>query len=318
MPDDTVITVTGEIPAGELGPTLAHEHLYCDISGFSGKADNRVTDSGQVAEDLAWFLQAGGRSIIEVTPEGIGRDPGRLREISLSSGVQVVSGIAFYDQATYPVWVAAASREQIADYFVRQIEVGQDGARAGVIGELVSHNEPAPDPRGYRLHEPERRVFEAAALAQRRTGVAITTHAALGRAGHAQLDVLERAGADLARVIIGHCDAHWHADPAQDLDYYLPILARGSLCQFDLIGWRELAPDDVRADRVAALIEMGYARQLLLSTDTCRLSQLRGNGGRGFDYLWTSFLPRLRERGVSEAQIQTLLVDNPRRVFARR
>jgi phosphotriesterase-related protein len=69
---------------------------------------------------------------------------------------------------------------------------------------------------------------------------------------------------------------------------------------------------------VAALIEMGYARQLLLSTDTCRLSQLRGNGGRGFDYLWTSFLPRLRERGVSEAQIQTLLVDNPRRVFARR
>ena len=62
-----------------------------------------------------------------------------------------------------PGWVGAASREQIADYFVRQIEVGQDGVRAGVIGELMSHNEPVADPRGYRLHEPERRVFEAAA-----------------------------------------------------------------------------------------------------------------------------------------------------------
>src|SRR5581483_11389387 len=170
MTDGWVVTVTGEMRASELGATLAHEHLYCDISAFSGKTDNRVTVPDQVAKELAWFHAAGGKSIIEVTPEGIGRDPLKLRDISLASGVPVVSGISFYAEETYPPWVRDASREQIADYFVRELEEGQEGVRAGVIGELTSHNEPLPRPRDYRLHELERRVFEAAALAQQRTG----------------------------------------------------------------------------------------------------------------------------------------------------
>src|SRR5206468_435624 len=113
------------------------------------------------------------------------------------------SGMAFYDESTYPEWLRTASVDQIADYLVRQIEEGSEGVRAGLIGELASHNEPAPNVSGYQLHEPENRVFVAAAKAQKRTGVAISTHASLGRGGHAQLNVLERAGADLARVVIG-------------------------------------------------------------------------------------------------------------------
>ncbi len=317
MSQGCVVTVTGEIPASQLGPTLAHEHLYCDISTFSGKQDNCLTATSQVIEDLTWFRQAGGRTIVEVTPEGIGRDPTKLREISQRSGVQVVAGIAFYDEATYPSWVRDASIKQISDYFVNHLEIGEKGVRAGVIGELTTHNEPLPNAAGYKLRELERKIFEAAALAQRQTGVSITTHASLGRAGHAQLNVLEGSGANLERVIIGHCDAHWHPNPQQDLDYYLPIIKRGACCQFDLIGWTELATDEIRADRLAALLAMGYERQLLLSTDTCRLSQLRCNGGRGFDFLWTSFLPRLTARGVSNSQIQTMLIDNPQRMFAR-
>jgi phosphotriesterase-related protein len=296
---------------------LAHEHLYSDFAVFSGKPDNRFTVASEVIDELAWFRQAGGRSIVEVTPEGTGRDPLQLREISRASGVQVISGIAFYEESTFPAWARDASVDEITDYFVFHLEEGQGGVRAGVIGELTSHNEPAPNASGYRLRELEQRVFEAAAAAQRRTGACITTHAALGRAGHAQLDVLERAGADLARVIIGHCDAHWHDDPDLDYAYYLPILERGGCCQFDLIGWTELAPDCVRADRLAALVAMGFARQLLLSTDTCRLSHLRCRGGRGFDFLWTSFLPQLKSRSVSDAQINCMLVETPRRMFAR-
>lgn len=307
----SITTVTGEIPADELGPTLAHEHLRCDLSSFSGKDDNILTDAKLVTAEMSDFLAAGGRSIIEVTPEGIGRDPVALRCISQLSGVNIVSGIAFYEQSTYPAWVQNASVDQIADYFVQQIEVGTDGVRAGIIGEILSHNEPKPNP-AYQLLEPERRVFEAAAKAQRRTGVAITTHASLGRAGHAQLDVLERAGADLTRVAIGHCDAHWHERPELDLAYYLPILNRGAFCEFDLIGWTELMPDDVRAERITSLVKMGYEKRILLATDTCRRSQLRANGGRGYGSLWRSFLPRLRERGVTEGQIHSMLVDAPR------
>lgn len=316
MSNKPITTVTGEMAAGSLGPTLTHEHLWCDVSVHSGKADNVLMNVKRTVDELQHFRSAGGRSIIEVTPVGIGRDPVRLREISESSGVQIICGIAFYDKSTYPDWLWQASVGQIADYFVRQIEEGTDGVHAGIIGELTSHNEPQPNMSGYRLHDIEVGIFEAAAQAQRRTGLAITTHASLGRGGHAQLKVLEDAGADLNRVCIGHCDAHWHENPDDDLAYYLPILEQGAFCQFDLIGWRVLAPDEIRADRVAALVQLGYEGQILLSTDTCRLSQLHVNAGRGYDYLWTSFLPRLRQRGVTEAQIESMMVTGPKRFLA--
>jgi len=310
------MTVTGQVSGEQLGPTSVHEHLYCDISVQSGREDNILTDVPLMVGELAYLRGAGGRTVVDVTPEGIGRNPAMLKAISEGSGVQVVSGIAFYTEGTYPAWVRGSTETQLADYFVREIEEGRDGVCAGLIGELASHNEERPKPAAYQLTEAESHVFRAAAQAQRRTGVAITTHASLGRGGHAQLAVLERAGADLSRVAIGHCAAHWHADPERDLDYYLPILARGAFCSFDLIGWGELAPDEVRAERIAALARLGYARQIVLGSDTCRRSQLRANGGRGLDFLWTSFSPRLAALGVSESDIKSLLVDAPRKLLA--
>lgn len=318
MPNSFVTTVTGDIPSEKLGRTLSHEHLYCDISVHSGRADNILNDVPLIVEEMTWFKAAGGASIVELTPEGIGRNPVRLQEIGGRSGVHVISGTAFYDQSTYPDWVATAATSAIADHFVQQIEEGTGGVRAGIIGELMSHNEVSPNQSGYRLSELEEKIFVAAAHAQRRTGVAISTHASLGRAGHAQLDVLEKAGADLSRVVIGHCDAHWHEDIAQDLEYYLPILERGAYCQFDMIGWEQLVPDEIRAQRIAELVRLGYAGKIPLSTDTCRLSQMHAHGGRGYDYLWTSFLPRLRRLGVTEAAIHVMLVEAPRSFLARR
>jgi len=313
----TVVTVTGAVPADQLGVTLAHEHLWCDISIHSGNKDNVVQDVGLISEELEYFRKVGGQSVIEVTPEDIGRNAVRLREISLASGVLIVSGIAFYDENLYPGWMRQASVDQVCAYFVHQIEEGTQGVRAGLIGELASHNEPHPNFAVYQLRPFETLVFQAAAKAQIRTGIAISTHASLGRAGHAQLNVLEAAGADLSKVVIGHCDAHWHEDPAMDMDYYLPILKRGAYCQFDMVGWEELAPDAVRAERLAALISLGYERRLLLATDTCRLSQLHKNGGRGFDYLWNSFLPRLRGLGVTDSQIHSMMVEAPHDMLAR-
>jgi phosphotriesterase-related protein len=313
---DKIMTVTGPIEPADLGTTLAHEHLYCDLSVHSGRDDNRLTDVALISADLALYRAAGGQSILEMTCEGIGRSPSHLRALSRASGVQIVSGIAFYDYRTWPAWAQQADVGQIADFFTAQIEEGTDGVRAGVIGEISTHNAPQPDPRAYRLDEHELRLFQAAAAAQRRTGVAISTHAALGRGGHAQLDVLEQTGVDPARVAIGHCDAHWHPQADRDLEYYLPMLERGAFCAFDLVGWSELMPDEIRAERVAALVGLGWAGQILLSTDTCRLSQLHANGGRGLDFLFTSFLPRLRHHGVTESQIATMLIEAPRRLLS--
>ena len=310
-----IMTVTGLIQPSVLGTTLSHEHLYCDLSVQSGHSDNDVTDIAAMNGEMAFFRAAGGHSIIEVTSEGIGRDPVKLRELSDSSGVQIVSGIAFYDYNTWPAWARQADAGKIADYFTAQIEDGTDGVRAGVIGEIASHNGTEPNPKAYELDENEHRLFEAAAQAQRRTGAGIVTHASLGRGGHAQLDTLLRAGADPSRIAIGHCDAHWHPEADKDMAYYLPILERGAFCAFDLIGWSELMPDEIRAERVAALVQMGYVEKILLSTDTCRRSHLRANGGRGLDYVFASFLPQLRQYGVTEAQIRSMTVEAPRKLL---
>jgi predicted metal-dependent phosphotriesterase family hydrolase len=312
MKTGSIVTVTGEILPDQLGPTLIHEHLWCDFSIHSGKKDNLIADVALIVDELKYFRGVGGRSIVEVTPVGVGRDPAKLNAISLATGLHVISGIGFYDVSTYPNWVRGASEDDIVEYFVYELEEGSQGERAGLIGELWSHNEANPNASSYKLHTLESKVFRAAARVQKRTGAAISTHASLGRAGHAQLDILEQAGADLSKVAIGHCDAHWHEDPNKDMEYYLPILDRGAYCAFDLIGWIELMPDEIRARRIASLIELGYERQILLSSDICRLSQLHKNGGRGFDYLWTSFFPCLHELGVTDSQINSMVLEAPK------
>lgn len=313
-------TVCGEIPDDQLGATLTHEHLYVDLSIHSGNPDNIVTDETLVIRELAVFREAGGQSILEMTPIGLSRNPQALRRISEASGVHIVEGISFYQENTYPQWVHTATVIEIADFFVRQIEEGDKGVCAGFLGEITSHNEDDPNPRNYTLHEDEGRVFQAAAQAQQRTGVAISTHASMGRGGHAQLDLLEDNGADLSRVVIGHCDTYGHEDEEVDMRYYHPILERGAVVEFDLIGWDAdwlgIITDDLRAKRLATLIDQGYVDQLVISTDTCRLSHMRANGGRGFDFIWRNFLPRLRCLGVTDGDIHRLLVDNPRRLIA--
>ena len=313
-------TVCGEIPDDRLGATLAHEHLYVNLCIHSGKPDNIVTDEALVISELAVFREAGGQSILEMTSIGLDPNPQALRRISEASGVHIVRGISFYQATTYPEWVHTATVPQIADFFVSQIEEGDEGVCAGFLGEITSHNEDTPNFWEYTFHEGEARVFQAAAQAQQRTGVAISTHASQGRAGHAQLDLLEASGADLSRVVIGHCDTYGHEDEEQDMRYYHPILERGAVVEFDLIGWDEewfgIMNDDLRAERLAALIDQGYAGQLVISTDTCRLSQMRANGGRGFDYIWRDFLPRLRRLGVTDSDIHKILEDNPRRLIS--
>lgn len=321
MSSKSVITVCGDLAPENLGAVLAHEHLMCDFTSTGGKPQDRMVDWTVIAPELETFRKAGGGAIFEVTPVEMGGDSQGLKRISEASGVPIVRGISFYVEESFPRWVWSATPQTIADFFVRQIEEGESGVRAGIIGEVASHNEPLPNAGTYRLRDCEAKMFSAAAQAQRRSGVAITTHAALGRAGHAQLDTLEGAGADLSRVVIGHCDAHAHVEEERDMEYYLPILDRGAYVEFDLIGWNHEWPgsmtDQVRGQRLASLIRQGYARQLMLGTDTCRLSYLHGQGGRGYTYLWDRFLPLLRSQGVNESDIQIMLVENPRRVATR-
>jgi phosphotriesterase-related protein len=312
-----VPTVTGNVAARDLGVTLMHEHVIHRISNYSHRSDNTCVDVDLAAQELRIFRDRGGGTVCDVTPIGVGRDPSALREVSERSGVHIVTAVGLYDPCTYPDEVRGASREQIADFLVREAQRDDVGIPAGFLGEVYSHNEEHSDWRRYRLTEEETRVFRAFADAHRRTGLFISTHASIGRHGVAQLRVLVEAGADPQRVIIGHCDAQAHDDIEIDLEYCRLLLAEGACLEFDMFGWEELLPDALRFERVAALVREGYTDRLFLSMDTCRLSQLHRFNGRGFDYLFTHVLPGLRAAGVSEQAIQQMTVVNPARILCR-
>lgn len=310
-------TVRGEVETRMLGTTLPHEHVIHRITNQSHNPDNTCVDIPLAAEELTIFRQAGGGTVCDVTPIGVGRDPRALQEVSRISGVHIVSGLGLYEFSVWPPELRRMSLDALADFLVREANGGATGVAAGLLGEISSHNErDHADWRRYRLTKEEVNVFRAVAQAQHRTGLAVSTHASLGRAGVAQLRTLLEAGADPQRVVIGHCDAQTHEDMTLDMDYYHSLLKQGAWLEFDLFGWEQLAPDARRFERVAALVREGFGDRTLISTDTCRRSQLHRFGGRGFDFLFARVLPGLRRAGISEQAIRQMTIANPARILA--
>ncbi|MCA1647110.1 MAG: phosphotriesterase-related protein [Chloroflexi bacterium] len=296
-----VVSVLGPVPAEKLGVTLTHEHMILDLCRVTRDASQILNEVPLAVKELGFFSAAGGASVVEVTNRGLGRDPLALAEIARLTGLNVIMGAGWYREPFYDRSIYERTTNEIADEIVRDVTVGVDaaGIRAGIIGEI-----------GADLHyvsPAEERVLRAAARAHQHTGVTITTHGVRSPVGLAQLDILEDEGVDLRRVIIGHCDFYPHPD------FHLAVARRGAFVQFDSIG-RGFYEWDVsqRLDWVLRLIGQGFLQRILLSHDVCMKPHLHAYGGQGYDYVLTSFVPRLREAGLSPAQIHTLTVDNPR------
>jgi predicted metal-dependent phosphotriesterase family hydrolase len=321
----SVSTVRGPVPAEELGLVMPHEHIIFDIMSQSGNPDNLCTDVDFMAEELKRFKQHGGGTICDVTMIGVGRDVEALRAVSELSGTHVVSGLGVYQDTTWPADFAASDEEGKVEYLVE--EARRSGA--AFFGEIASHNEPHADHCRYALLPVEEEQFRAVGKAALRTGLAISTHASMGRAGVEQLKVLKSVGVDLHRVIIGHVDTVAHADMSLDLEYYLCILEQGATVEFDFFGWDDdtmrgntaseipqgCMVNSERLERVATLVAQGFEGQIVISSDTCRLSQMSGNGGRGFTFILDQTLGELSEKGVSDEAIFAMTQGNMRRLL---
>ncbi len=301
-----VITVLGSIAPEQMGITQPHEHLLLDAMDHYGGYQYVIDDEELVADELAAFTCRGGRTICDPTVDEIGRDPLALARLSRASGVQIVMGAGWYRQFGYPPEVEERTSRELAEILVRELETGvrDTGIRAGFIGEIGT---------GRHFIKPaEERVFRAAALAQQRTGVAISTHTTRwGTLALEQLALLEEAGADLGKVIVGHLGDR------RGVRHLLPIAERGVFVEVDNIGYLDYQPEAVRADNVAALVQEGFGDRILLSADICTLNHLAYHGGKGYGYLLEVFVPMLRQRGLSDADLDRLLVHNPAAAFAR-
>jgi len=306
-----VQTVLGRINPSELGWTLPHEHTAIALWHIANRWDywELRRDEPVIVEELTAFRAAGGGALVDLTLDGVGRDPEWLAGLARATGLHIVMGSGWYRGAHYPAetLVDRRSVDSLADEIVRDATVGvrDTGIRAGIIGEIGTDKP--------WLSAQEERVHRAAARAVRRTGLAITTHAVQSTVGLDQLAILEAEGADLTRVVIGHADSN------PSLEYHLAIAERGATVEFDFLGMSftalERHGEDRIVDNLRELIARGHLDRILLSQDVCHDSQLRRYGGNGYTYLADTFLPRLRAAGVSDAEIHTITVDNPRRLL---
>jgi len=300
------MTVQGPIDAETMGFTQPHEHVLLDLFDMKGSYDGILEDRGLATEEVQAYRDAGGRTIVDTTSMGIGRDPEGLVEVSRATGVNIVMGTGWYRETVYPRVVLESPARVLAEILIREIEVGvgETGIRAGVIGELGTER--------YHITPAQERVFRAAALASVATGTTITTHTShYGELGLDQVALLMGEGVPAERIVIGHMGDR------RGLDIERPVLDTGVFLEIDHVGFAEYQTDDRRADHVAALVRDGFTDQLLVSSDVCFRTHLHVYGGRGYDHLIERFLPKLRDRGVSEEAIRRITVDNPWRAFAR-
>ncbi|MBE0097872.1 phosphotriesterase-related protein [Citrobacter freundii] len=285
------------------GYTWVHEHLHIDLSGFKNNLDCRLDQYDLICQEMKDLRASGVSNIIEMTNRYMGRNPQFMLDLMRDTGINVVACTGYYQDAFFPEHVAARSVEQLAQEMVDEIVVGIDGTelKAGIIAEIGS-SEGVITPL-------EEKVFIAAARAHIETGRPISTHTSFSTMGVEQLVLLQAHGVDLSRVTVGHCDLK------DNLDNILRMIELGAYVQFDTIGKNNYYPDEKRIAMLHAIRDRGLLSHVMLSMDITRRSHLKANGGNGYDYLLTTFIPQLRQSGFSQADVDTMLRDNPSKFF---
>jgi phosphotriesterase-related protein len=342
-------TVTGLRDPDQLGITLPHEHLIVDNRvWWTGEPDE--PDSRRLAHEpvdvrnLSWlqhntfasldnlqlsdedcaiaeamlFKEEGGNTILDVTTQGMGRNPQALARISKLTGLNIVAGSGYYVGSAQgkDSDLGRKGEEEICREIVSDIQKGIDGSEicAGIIGEVGC---------SWPLQIMEKKSLRASALAQKETGAAISVHA--GRHVNAPMEILkhlDRAGADLTRVVIGHIDRMIHP-----LNIRRDVAETGCYLEYDMFGSQvfqhsrgELAKiarlcDRERVEQIIELIDSGYLNQILISHDICYKIKLIRYGGHGYAHILRNILPQMVVRGITRDQIHTIMVENPKRLL---
>jgi len=315
-----VMTVRGPVEASALGRTLMHEHVFIrtfEIERNWPTGWARAAAVADAAKRLRELKDAGIDTIVDLTVPGLGRDTEAVLEVAEQVDLHVVMATGYYTYHHLPHYFdyrGAAFRPDgvdILDEFFRgDVDGGLDGtgARPGILKCATDEAGLTPDVE---------RILRAVARVHRATGLPISTHThAATRRGLDQQRVFAEEGVDLSRVVIGH------SGDSTDLGYLEELLAAGSTLGMDRFGVDVLCPTERRIDTVAALCERGWAGQLVLSHDTnCHIDwfpdDLLAAATPNWHFLHISHdvLPVLRERGVTEEQIDQMLVGAPRRIL---
>ena len=318
-----VETVRGAVDTARLGTTLMHEHVFVlNTEMMENYPEEWGDEAERVADAMAKLTELKGRgvdTIVDPTVIGLGRYIPRIQDINQGVDINIVAATGLYTYNDLPFWfhyrfpgTGTGGGDPMADLFVRDITQGiaGTGVRAGILKCATEEAGLTPGVE---------RVLRAVARAHRETGVPITTHTnARAHRGRDQQRVFKEEGVDLERVVVGH------SGDTTELDYLRELMDNGSTIGMDRFGIYVEITFEERVDTVARLCEMGYADRMVLSQDaSCFIDWFSETARAAALPRWTylhvtdDVVPALRERGVTEAQVHQLLVDNPRRVFER-
>ena len=309
-------TVLGPVETEELGFTLSHEHLATNAAGILKTFPELVDRPGiieQANDTLKEAYEEGLRTIIDVSTIDLGRDVEMMREVSLNTRVNIVAATG--NHLAVPRPFIDLQPEDIADLYVREIEVGIEGTgiKAGII--KVASDEGGVTPA-------QEIVLRAAGQASIRTGVPISTHTwSPDRVGEEQVRILKQEGVDMGKVYIGH------SNDDTDLGYLTDLIDEGVWLGLDRFpgGRRPGTPLwEERTELAKRLIDAGHSARIMLSHDHSVPKARYGaavqeerfkHNPDGYNFIARNVLPKLRNMGISNEVINQITVDNPRRFF---
>jgi predicted metal-dependent phosphotriesterase family hydrolase len=304
----SVNTVLGRADPRGLGRVLMHEHVLVDFVGAEKIAPGRY-DSAEVFRTALPYLQklksAGCNTLVDCTPAYLGRDPALLRRLAKAAGLTIITNTGLYgaaDDKYVPSFAYQETAEQLAARWIAEFRSGIAGTdiRPGIIKIGVDSGP---------LSEIDAKLVEAAALTHRQTGLAIASHTGDGEAAMAQLDLLKKHDVNPSAFI-------WvHAQNEKDRNLHRRAAEMGAWVEFDGISTSTM---DAHADLVLAMLHHGLLNHTLVSQDAgwYHVGEPGGGSFRGYELLFTKFLPRLTAAGLKESEIHALISQNPQRALS--
>ena len=313
-----VETVRGAVEVDRLGLTLMHEHVFVlneevrQNYPAGWDEDDRVDDAiGQ----LTALAARGCQTIVDPTVLGLGRDISRIKRVADGTELNIIVATGLYTYNELPLYFKFRGPghdgvDPMTRLFIADITEGiaDTGVKAAFLKCAIDDQGMTPGVE---------RVLRAVCRAHAETGAPVTVHThPHSGTGRDVLRVLREEAADLTKVVLGH------SGDSTDLDYLSGLADAGCLLGMDRFGLDVITPFEDRVATVAAMCERGYAESMVLSHDaSCYIDWFPPEviplfaPSWNFDHLFDDVLPALRSRGVTDQQIEAMLVDNPRRYF---
>ncbi len=302
-----IMTVRGPVDAGKLGLTLMHEHIMVDFIGADKVSRDRY-NADEVFKTALPHLkrvrELGCRTLVECTPNWLGRDARLLERLSRASGLNIVTNTGYYGARNHqflPAHVSTETPETLAARWITEFEKGIDGT--GIKPGFIKIGVDAGP-----LSDLNQKIVSAAALTHLKTGLAIGAHTGNGEAALQELDLIEKHRVNPAAFI-------WiHAQSEKDSKIHLEAARRGCWIEFDGISPSSL---DRHLELVKLMRKEGYLDRVLISQDAgwYHVGEPGGGNYRGYDLIFAGFVPALKKAGFTGAEIDRLLIHNPARAL---